>query len=237
MQRATMNRIALTGCCLLGAAFPINAQETTNPYTGRTFNNPISSYLDTAIMNQQRSQMLMNQQFQNMMFNQMMMDSVMSNIGNQRIKAGKASTRFVPSAKGSQIGALAANAGAQKAQAIAANQAALATFNEAMKRFGFTPNDVAEGRALAFTMAFNAYAGKDPGAARLKNLRAQFKSAMMKDAIFQGTPDLIDRRCMKKWRFPLSSLSARASKRIKNRLVASSAKFSRLQRNAWAKAC
>ena len=185
----TLLKTALLSGCLSFATSHAGAQETTNPYTGRTFNNSISSYLDTVIMNQQQSNLMMNQQFQNMMFNQMIMDSIIKDIGNKRIVAGKASTRFVPSAKGSQIGALAVNAGANKAQAIAANTAALTTFNEAMQRLGLTPNDVADGRALAFNMAFNAYASKDPGPTRLKNLRAQFKSAMMKDPMFQAKPD------------------------------------------------
>lgn len=194
MWSKKIKAVTLLGCLVVFAS-GAHAQETTNPYTGRTFNNPISSYLDTVIMNQQQSNMMMNQQFQNMMFNQMLSNRILRGIGQRRIAQGRATTRFTPSAKGSQIGALAASAGANKAAAIEANKAALATFNEAMKRLGLTPNDVADGRALAFNMAFNAYASKDPGPTRLKNLRAQFKSAMLEDPMFQTTPDA-DRQAM-----------------------------------------
>jgi hypothetical protein len=163
----------------------------TNPYTGNTWNNPISSYLDTVILHGYQRQQLMNQQFSNMLFNQMMMDSMLKKVGNERIAAGKASTRFTPSERGSQVEAMVPEGGdaAARKNAIAANRACLADFHAAMKRFGLTPYDVADARALSLVMAYTAYKGQDPGPARLKNVRSQFRQAMLKDPMFQAIPD------------------------------------------------
>ena len=49
---------ALTVQSLLGFTQPVAAQYT-NPYTGNTFNNPMSSFLDTMIMHKMQQQMLL----------------------------------------------------------------------------------------------------------------------------------------------------------------------------------
>lgn len=162
-----------------------------NLHTGNTWNNPISSYLDTVIYNNYQNMQFMNQQFSMQLFNQMITDSVLRKIGKERIDAGRASTRFTPSQRGSQVETLIpteADAAGRKS-AIAANRACLADFHAAMKRFGLSPYDVADARALSFVMAYTAFKGQDPGPVRLKTVRGQFREAMMKDTMFQSFPD------------------------------------------------
>lgn len=66
MTRLLIHKVTLValmvGTALVAA--PVSAQYT-NPYTGNTFNNSISSYMDTVILNSQQTQSL-----QNMMFSQ-----------------------------------------------------------------------------------------------------------------------------------------------------------------------
>ena len=183
---------ALTTLFVSGSA-SVGAQSDgyTNPYTGNTWNNPISSYLDTVLVNRREQQMLNNQMFSQLLFSQMMMNSMLRKVGRERIAAGHASTRFTPSAGASQAVVLLSGetSGTDRAKAIAANRACLSGFHAALKRFGLQPYDVADARALAFTMAFTAMSGKDPGPVRLRNLRTQFRTAMLKDPMFQALPD------------------------------------------------
>jgi len=172
------------------SAAPGTRAQYTNPYTGRTFNNPMSSYADTVLQNMQAQAYLSQMAFSQLAFNQMMLDETRRRIGKQRIASGKASTRFTSSAKGA-VAALAPGDATpeQRARAAAARRACLDEFHAALRRFGLVPHDVADGRALAFVMAYTAYRGQDPGAARLKALRAQYRKALLGDPRYQGTVD------------------------------------------------
>ena len=70
---------------LLVASLPLQAQYT-NPYTGRTFNNPTSSLIDTMILNNQRMSMLMS----SMNSSRALMQKSMSKSGLKLSRAQKA---------------------------------------------------------------------------------------------------------------------------------------------------
>lgn len=57
----TWHKVLVVACGMAAATAPARAQYT-NPYTGTTWNNPMSSYLDTVIMgNQQMSNLIIQQ--------------------------------------------------------------------------------------------------------------------------------------------------------------------------------
>lgn len=189
-MRLTVVRRLLTCLPLITLTTAASAQYT-NPYTGRNFNNPVSSYLDTVIQNRMQQSMVNQQMFSQQVFNQMMMDTTRRNIGKDRIAKGRNSTRFTPSAKGSAIEALVPKelSGAERRKALEVNQTCLKQFKTAVGNMGLLPNDMADGRALAFVMAYTAYRGQDPGVQRLKLLCTNYRTTLMSDPYFQGFMD------------------------------------------------
>lgn len=100
-------------------------------------------------------------------------------LGEAIIKAGKATTRIAAQPATSVVVAL---EGADRVESARK----LAAFQSLVSRSAFTRYDMADGFALAFVMAFEAYTGKPPGAVRLRNLRASLRSQLLKSALSQG---------------------------------------------------
>ncbi len=167
---------------LIGNVFGQNDRSLyTNPDTGHIFNNQNSVYTERFINNYQ-----MNQSFM-----QMVMDDMLQKEGRRKIKAGIANTKFVYSNKDSVLNTIVpdnANT-AEKSQITAANRISLTNFNNVLKKIGFAPNDLADAKAAAFSMAYFALNNEDPGQKRLLWIRNEFKREMLKNLFFQGSPD------------------------------------------------
>jgi hypothetical protein len=183
-------------CLVINFHLHFSLAQTTNsvyvnPQTMNTWNNPVSSYLDTVILNRINSGYFNQMVFSQMIFNQMMIDQLKTKFGQERIAKRQASTRFTPVAKNSLIEKSAANLAdaRERTQFIAANQQLLDTFQVTMQQHRLTPNDVADGRALAFVIAYQIFTGEFPGPQRLQALRQQMRQSLLADVIFQGTPD------------------------------------------------
>ncbi|MBC7795737.1 MAG: hypothetical protein H7Z37_02565 [Pyrinomonadaceae bacterium] len=163
----------------------------TNAATGRTWNNPSSSFLDTAILNQNQRSQLQSAAFNMMMMGNAARTMMKENYGEEKIKAGKATTRITLSPDGSYIEKWAAKAQTPQEQqeTRAIGKLCLQTFNDILKAKGLTAYDVTDAQALGFVMSYLVYNGKDPGDARLKKLRQSLRQKFLKDAESQGTPE------------------------------------------------
>jgi len=94
MRNTTL--VCATGALILqGVVLPVHAQYV-NPYTNNNWNNPGSSFLDTAIMNARNRMMLSNSLTSSRTSAAALRAAYLQQIrqGESRIKSGKATTRF-----------------------------------------------------------------------------------------------------------------------------------------------
>ncbi|MEZ5346205.1 MAG: hypothetical protein R2681_11705 [Pyrinomonadaceae bacterium] len=162
-----------------------------NPQTMNTWNNPVSSYLDTVITNQNNANFFNNQMFAQMAFNKMVLNNLKIKYGNERISKGQASARFTPLAKNSFIEQTAQRIQnpLEQRQFIEANRQMLETFQSAMIQNGLTPYNLADARSLVYVIAFQILNDEFPGPQRLRKLAKDSNKQMLADAYSQGTPD------------------------------------------------
>ena len=191
------------GAVLLLTGATARAQYT-NPYTGTTWNNPMSSYLDTVILNNQRMSNLMNTQMMQRSMMQMTFDSL--NKGRkktpqqqkQAVEAQKflkyKGTMFKP-ATPVMPARLAALFEPKDAKARADIQkifgALLEVYKQRAKEQNAPPNDVA--RTLAYATAANYIyfngGNKNVPESQISALRGRLRVALAGDAKFRAMSD------------------------------------------------
>ncbi|MGC4047985.1 MAG: hypothetical protein QM758_29675 [Armatimonas sp.] len=186
MMRNTVLTIAagtLTALTAL-AVSPAQAQYT-NPYTGRTFNNPNSSLLDTAILGASRSMMLSNSLFSGSTSARILAQQV--KLGQQIIKRGKATTRYTArNPFPMELWLKRVNPSAREQWAAEANVQKTLWDQEARAR-GANMNDMADALGLTFIMGWEAQTGGQKATtAQFKGISADFRQMLLKDAYFQG---------------------------------------------------
>jgi hypothetical protein len=162
-----------------------------NPQTMQTWNNAISAYLDTVITNRINSNYYSQMVFSQMVFNQMMMDNLKTKYGKERMANGRASTVFTPTVKDSFIEKSAQNIEnlQDRQKFTAANRQLLETFQTAITQNRLTQNDLADGRALAFVIAYQILNDEFPGKQRLEWMRRNIRQTLLADVRFQGSLD------------------------------------------------
>lgn len=111
--------------------------------------------------------------------------------GESRIKAGKASTSFVPNAKYSLQNVFLEQVKTEdeKNLVIAKTKLYQDAFKKALAAYGFKVNDCADASALCFVINYETYSGKKPSTAHLQKIREFARKALLTDAYFQGLPD------------------------------------------------
>jgi hypothetical protein len=188
MKKTQWAVLALLG---IFSAAPSQAQYT-NPYTGRTWNNPGSSLLDTMILNKSREMMMSG----NMMSNSMTSASLHNlmlrrqQLGRQTIKRGKATTRFTAAAPFSlsewvtRCGAKTPEMRRQYAAELTVQQA---IWKQEAQARGANTQDMAQSLALGFVLAWEAYTGgKRATDAQYRGIAADFRKTLLNDPHFQG---------------------------------------------------
>ena len=162
-----------------------------NPQTMQTWNNATSSYLDTVITNRINSGYFSQMVFSQAVFGQMMMDNLKTKYGKERIAKNRASTVFTPTVKDSFV-----ETSAQKIENpqdrqkfVTANRQLLETFQTTMTQNRLTQNDLADGRALAFVIAYQILNDEFPGRQRLEWMRRNIRQTLLTDVRFQGSLD------------------------------------------------
>jgi hypothetical protein len=169
----------------------LNSSTYVNSQTMRTWNNSNSSFLDSVITNQINSRFFNQVLFSQMVFGQMMINNLKTKFGKERIAKRQASTKFTPTLKDSFIEKSAQDITNQdeKIKITSANKELLSTFQKAMVQNGLTQNDLADGRALAFVIAYQIVTNEFPGKPRLNALRLEWRKQMLASEAFQGTLD------------------------------------------------
>jgi hypothetical protein len=177
--------------CLLSTA-PSQAQYT-NPHTGRTWNNPTSSLLDTMILNKSwemimRGNMTSANTMTSANFRALLLHR--QRLGRQKIKSGKATTRFSAAAPFSlsewvtRCGAKTPQMRRQYAAEITLQQA---IWKQEAQARGASTQDMAQSLALGFVLSWEAYTGgKRATNAQYRGIAADFRKTLLKDPDFQG---------------------------------------------------
>lgn len=169
------------------AVSPVCAQYT-NPYTGRTFNNPNSSLLDTAILGASRSMMLSNSLFSGGTSSRILAQQLKK--GEQIIKSGKATTRYKPrSPFPMEFWLKRTNTTAPAARQQWADEATIqkALWDEEAKLRGANMSDMGDALALTFAMAWEAQtAGQKATPAQFKGTAGGFRKMLLRNAYYQS---------------------------------------------------
>jgi hypothetical protein len=169
---------------------PAHAQYT-NPYTGRTFNNPTSSLIDTMILNNQRAMMLRNSLMASNLSSSALAAAYKRTVrtGALKIKKGQATTRFTTApfpldAWMKRWGAKTPEDRRRLSEEYAAQKA---IWQQEAKARGTNTSDMAESLALAFVLAYEVHSGGEKvGEKPYQWVVGDFKRVLMKDAYFQG---------------------------------------------------
>lgn len=180
---------AVIGIGLLNAT-PARAQYT-NPYTGRTFNNPVSNLLDTAILNKRWEILSSSSMTSAMVRAEAARREGFIRAGNLKIKRGTATTRFTPSGFNVEAWMKRWNpktpADRRALYDEYVTQKDIWT-REARAR-GTNLNDMAECLALTFVLAYEVHSGGErAGDGAYKWMVGDFRRSLLKDAYYQGLP-------------------------------------------------
>jgi hypothetical protein len=190
--------LALALSVQLSTQLPAWAQYDgyTNPYTGRTFNNPMSSFLDTVIQNNMQTQMLMTSQ---MVARNALTEALRRNGNARRMskRERQVADRFAKyrgtmftAGKPVMPARLAAmflkTPGKQRQDMTALFTELLKVYDARSKQQSAPPNDLA--RTLAYCIAVNyAYrTEQEVSAAGLVTLRSKIRGALSGDAKFRA---------------------------------------------------
>lgn len=197
-----VNKYLYAALLVFIAAFAASAQSvernegfdaSVNPWRDRDTGNTYATR-DSAEFNAGMSRMQRNLRQQQMSMGQMMTQIVarqivLSEIGNRKIRAGLATTRFVP-----QAAALAPDKFVEavrnpqeKAELAAEYRRALDDFRAQEKAYKIPANDLAEAFALAFALNFEIFSGgQKPNDVQRASIAKSFRESLLKDAVFQG---------------------------------------------------
>jgi hypothetical protein len=112
------------------------------------------------------------------------------NVGQRIIKAGKATTTFVPSLAGTKVtvkrfewkGPLKNNSTEQ----LRYVQGLIRQFNELMKKNGYTVNNHADKDFLVYVLAYELKYNKKPDADKLKQMRQELRQGTLNSPQYQG---------------------------------------------------
>lgn len=176
------------------ALFPITPArgQYTNPFTGRTFNNPASSFLDTVILHNQQSMML-----RNMVMGNLAVQRGLTRGGPRLSKAQKqqvdrfakyGGTLFKPG-KSPVPAKLAAafipEAGEQREDMTKLFEGLLKVYQDRSRQQNAPSNDLA--RTLSYALAVNyAYAREqEVSAAGLAAMRGKLRTTLLSNASFK----------------------------------------------------
>lgn len=190
MRNAVLNVAA--GTLFIGFTFVVapsaQAQFTgqyTNPHTGRTFNNSVSSLLDTAILNMGRQMLMESSMMSASTANRLLAEQ--KRRGAQVIKSGRANTRFTPRSPFPTEWWLKRVPADQRKQW--AEEAALqkTIWDQYAQDCGANKNDMADVLALTFVMGWEAQTGGQRATpAQFRGIAKDFRQMMLKDTFFQG---------------------------------------------------
>jgi hypothetical protein len=180
--------------------------QYTNPYTGNTWNNPMSSFLDTVIRNNMQMQNLMTQQFiERSMLEQSLSRSGMRRTSQQKKEADRfaqyrgtmfkmSKNRIMPKRLAAMFAKNSGKAGKERAELEDQLTAVFVTlvdfYDKRSKQQKAPPNDLA--RTLAYCIALNyAYATEqDVSAGGLVALRSKIRTALTSDKKFRALSDV-----------------------------------------------
>lgn len=183
-----MRNTALTLVALAALSVsPVQAQYT-NPYTGRTFNNPNSSLIDTAILGASRSMMLSNSLFSGNVSNRMLAQQLKR--GEQIIKSGKATTRYTPRSPFPMefwLKRTRTTDPAARKQWTEEATVQKALWDQEAKSRGANMGDMGDALALSFVMAWEAQtAGEKATSAQFKGTAGGFRKMLLGNAYYQS---------------------------------------------------
>ncbi len=186
----TIAALAIGGFCVATAS-PAQAQYVspyTNPYTGRIFNNPNSSFFDTVITNNHNMRMLNNRMNPALIASMGNTRALRMRAGATRIKKGLASTS-IPSTS-FQTNAWVARCGGktpeQKSQILAELVAQKDIWNQEMRARGAKSDDLAQALGVSFVLAWEAYSGQRATEQQFRWIVNDFRRFLLKDAFYQG---------------------------------------------------
>lgn len=175
---------------LLGAALPVHAQYV-NPYTHNNWNNPNSSLLDTAILGIRNRMMLDSMLFSSHATSPAALRAAYDkqvNLGQSRIKSGKATTRFTYGAFPTDfwVKQCGGNTPEKRQQCIAEFTVQRDIWAQEARARGTDTNDMAQALGLAFVLAWEGQTGKKATPAQYKGITQDFRTMLLKDAFYQG---------------------------------------------------
>lgn len=191
-KRAAQTILALT---LAYGANPICAQspvpgrpDTYRSDSGREYNNPTAAQMDNqnAAMNQLLNGVISGMQIAGQLQQLQMQRGIyliQNKLASTKIDARGVSPFVERSVSRNQSKI------ADKAAFAKEMDDTIKEFQAKMQQFGLTQNDAADVRALAFVMSYYARHNVDPGRRRLQSLREFYQKSLIKDAMFQGSPD------------------------------------------------
>lgn len=187
----------LCGAALCFVLITSTHSQYTNPHTGRTFNNPTSSLIDTMILNNQRMSMLMS----SMSSSRAMMQQSLKKGGIKLSKTQKAQADRFAKYKGTMFKAgkpvmptrlaaqLSPNNTQQRQQLEKIFDVLLKVYEQRSKQQKAPSTDLA--RTLSYCIALNyAYSTEqDVSAKGLDELRRKMREALSSDAKFRALSD------------------------------------------------
>jgi hypothetical protein len=184
----TSSLSAVGGLCLF-IVTPAYAQYT-NPYTGTTWNNPMSSFLDTVIMNNRNAAMMRNGLNSNMASSLAAAKSRMLKAGNLKIKNGQATTRFrSPGPFNTEEWITRCGAKTPEMRRQFAGEIALQReiWNQEVSARNADKSDMAALLGVAFVLGWEAHTGGQKATGtQYRWVVNDFRRSLMKDAYFQG---------------------------------------------------
>lgn len=175
---------------------PARAQYV-NPYTGYNWNNPASSFLDTAIQGMQSRMMLSNSLASSNLSAAALRESYERQLktGNSRIKSGKATTRITPRAfpVDEWLTRCGGTTPKKRKQILAEITTQRDIWAQEIRARHADPADMAQVLGLAFVLAWEAQTGGKATPAQYKGITQDFRNSLLKDPAYQGM-SLADRQ-------------------------------------------
>jgi len=180
---------ALGAMTLLGVVLPVQAQYV-NPYTNNNWNNPGSSFLDTAIMNARNRMMLSNSLTASGGYSAALRAAYLKQVrlGESRIKSGTATTRFTsgPFPTEYWVTQSGGNTPEKRKQYSAELAIQRDIWAQEARTYHTDTNDMAQALGLAFVLAWEAQTGEKATPAQYQGITRDFRTFLLKEALYQG---------------------------------------------------
>lgn len=195
MEKSRLVVFLLASVCGLSllSVKPAQAQYT-NPHTGYTWNNPMSSFLDTVILNNRNSLMLNNRLNSSRVVSAAAIKSRMLKAGNLKIKNGHATTRFrtvAPFNTGEWITRCGAKTPEMRRQFAEEIKIQREIWNQEVAARNADKSDMASLLGTAFVLAWEAHSGGQKATGpQFQWVVKDFRRSLMKDPYFQGMSDV-----------------------------------------------